>query len=64
MLSSPPRRLMNSLIAVFFPNIIEETNKIHLGELNLIPLAILYRRRWMNPANVFIRQVVQAYPFR
>lgn len=62
MVSSPSRRLMNSLIAVFFPNIIEETNKIHLGELNLISLTILYCRRWMNPANVISQ--VEAYSFR
>lgn len=48
----PSRHLMNSLIAVFFLNIIEETNKIHLGELNFAALTILYRHRWMNPANV------------
>lgn len=52
MLLPPSRHLMNSLIAVFFLNIIEETNKIHLGELILAVLTILYRHRWMNPANV------------
>lgn len=32
---------MNSLIAVFFLNIIEEKNKIHLGELISLPYRML-----------------------
>lgn len=43
---------MNSLIAVFFPNHIEDKNKIHLGELIVsIILHSFMTNCWMNPAN-------------
>ena len=54
----PFHHLMNSLIAVFFLNIIEEKNKIHLGELIVLLSHILcYDIYWMNPANIIFWQV-------